>query len=236
MMYMYRNYFSYRQYIENRESVLEKVSSLHIHYLRAKYSLNPNVRFVSERTIKSTLKRMRLDTTYAKQDNGYRRIVSDIDSSTQQNPFLFGQLNEIHTDDFDDDETDDELHDDEDDEEAQDEGTVTDHDTHAQELFSIDTTVSSINNWINTMSDVSFNVIAEASSESGGNTDEYDAIISVTPEHDGDPDEVNRAMDILAQHLTTHTAPTQLHIDMMSSVVREVLGDEAADVYEETLE
>ena len=65
---------------------------------------------------------------------------------------------------------------------------------------------------------------------------EYDAIISVTPEHDGDPDEVNRAMDILAQHLTTHTAPTQLHIDMMSSVVREVLGDEAADVYEETLE
>ena len=69
---------------------------------------------------------MRLDTTYAKQDNGYRRIVSDIDSSTQQNPFLFGQLNEIHTDDFDDDETDDGLHDDEDedDEEAQDEGTV----------------------------------------------------------------------------------------------------------------
>ena len=246
MMYSYRNYFNYKDYLESRAVVLEKVSHLHVHYLRTKYSLNPNVRFISERAIKLGLKHIRVEKKHMTQDNSYRRIISDIDSSVEQNPFLFGQLNEMY-DDNDDEyadvetETDDELIDELD--AFQDEGIVA-HDQEAvavsedmPDSFQVDTTAGRVmGRWINSLgglSDVSFNVIAEAHSESGENMDEYNAIVSITPENSNETDELGGAMAALAEHFIIQRPPLQpFPIDSMTAAhLREVFGDEAAGDY-----
>ena len=194
MMYFYRNHFSYKNFLDNHNVVLEKVSHLHIHYLRTKYSLNPNVRFMSERTIKCALKRLRTEFSDVKSKNRYRRLVSDINSPPRQNSFLFGQHNEVY-DETDDEEYEDaeineldETYRDDDTGESQNEGTVIAEQTLTMttELvdgsYQINTDV--ISEWLNTLTNVSPNVTAEAMSESGDNTDGYDAVISITPTPD----------------------------------------------------
>ena len=232
MMYLYKNFFDYKCYTDNRKAILEKISYLHIHYLRTKYSINPNVRFKSDREIKFGLKRLQKDKKYTRQNVVYRNIAPDIHSSSPQNPFLFGQLNEVYTDETDpEDELDDDAEVEEEEAMAHDEGTVIYEETYTSESFQTDTTVEAINNWVSAYTDVSFNVTSEAISESGDNLEDYEAVISITPEQDSDPNEIDRVMNTLTEHLIGHTEPTQAHIDMMSSVVREVLGDEAADNY-----
>lgn len=218
MLYMYRNYFNYKDYLENRLVVLEHISYLHLHYLRSKYSLNPNVRFTSERAIKSGLKKLRMERGNIRQKNNYRRIASDIDSASQQNTFLFNQLNEVYDDnDYDNVTEEDELHDELDDEvdesnEFHDEGEVTTTTEFINATYQINSNV--VHDLLNAMTDISFNMIPapEISSESGDNTDEYDAIISVTPEENSS----ESLIDDLAGNLITNE---------IADIVREVFGD-----------
>ena len=166
--------------------MLEKVSHLHIHYLRTKYSLNPNIRFISERTIKSTLKRLRSEINI-KNNNQYRRLAPDIVQVSHQNDFLFGQHNEIYDETEDEDYEDDELdetYDEDENDSSRGETIVTEQTfTMTTELingsYQINTDV--INEWLSTITTIPPNVMADALSESGDNTDNYDAVISITP-------------------------------------------------------
>ena len=186
MMYFYRNHFSYKYYLDNHKALLEKVSHLHIHYLRTKYSLNPNIRFISERTIKSTLKRLRSEINI-KNNNQYRRLAPDIVQVSHQNDFLFGQHNEIYDETEDEDYEDDELdetYDEDENDSSRGETIVTEQTfTMTTELingsYQINTDV--INEWLSTITTIPPNVMADALSESGDNTDNYDAVISITP-------------------------------------------------------
>ena len=214
MLYRYRNYFNYKDYLENRLVVLEYISYLHVHYLRTKYSLNPNVRFTSERAIKSGLKRLKIERGNIRQRNNYRRIASDIDNATQQNMFLFNQLNEVYNDnDYDDVTEEDELDDEVDEsDEFHDEGEVIATTEFVNATYQINSNV--VNDWLNAVTDISFNMIPvpEISSESGDNIDEYDAIISVTPEENSS----ESLIDDFASNLITNE---------IADIVREVFGD-----------
>lgn len=198
MMYLYRSHFSYRDYLDNYNVVLEKISYLHIHYLRTKYSLNPNVRFMSERTIKSALRRLRTEFSGVKSKNRYRRPAPDIGPSSRQNNFLFGQHNEIydetenedyqddqHYEDDEVDELDNTYHHDEESGDDQNEETIIAEQTLTMttELvngsYQINTDV--ISEWLNTLTQDTTHLTADATSEIGDNTDGYDAVISITP-------------------------------------------------------
>ena len=128
--------------------------------------------------------------------------------------FLFNQLNEVYNDnDYDDVTEEDELDDEVDEsDEFHDEGEVIATTEFVNATYQINSNV--VNDWLNAVTDISFNMIPvpEISSESGDNIDEYDAIISVTPEENSS----ESLIDDFASNLITNE---------IADIVREVFGD-----------
>ena len=114
MLYHYKNFIDYRSFSQNKEAIYARVSHLLTHYLRSRYSLNPNVRFSSKRIIQNELRVLVCPRSqpFGKERTRtiYRHISPDI---TRYNPFVFGPLNEAISDSEID--IDDELDDDDDD-------------------------------------------------------------------------------------------------------------------------
>jgi hypothetical protein len=95
MIYHYRSYLSCISYSREDHDVLHsRASHLLIHYLRSQFSLNPNVKFKSQRTVKRGLRRIRADwiTTRHPLEGCYAASQDDPDAP---GPFRFGPLHDV---------------------------------------------------------------------------------------------------------------------------------------------
>ena len=95
MLYHYRTYLSCISYSRKDQDLLHSMTShLLVHYLRSRFSLNPNVKFKSHRTVKRELKRIRTGWTSTRHPLEGCHVVA-LDEPASSRPFLFGPLHDV---------------------------------------------------------------------------------------------------------------------------------------------